>query len=371
MIDSITIEKVQSRKLDFIDSLRGIAALSIIIFHLVYIPQPSLPVPSVFIPLIEKGGYGVTLFFVISAFTLCLSIDNRKDESNKTIKFYLRRFFRIAPLFYFMLIVHLLNNYLSYNHLFSRKEILLNISFLYNFYPLGAESIVWAGWTIGVEMIFYLLLPLVFVKVRNFQTSVVFILISLLISHIYRYAIELSLTLDKKVVDKYLYISFINQLPVFAIGITCYFVYRYIYPKIKVNNKFLSVLWLLVFAMLFLSGVGQIGFLNKSYYLYYVAISFSALIIALAINSSKLIVNRITRFYGKISYSTYLVHPLIIYMLLPLWRKIYSQDLVPVYIKLSLCSLITIVVVTLISLFTYYFIEEPGIKLGKYLISKI
>lgn len=100
------------------------------------------------------SGVKVTLFFVLSAFTLYLSAFDRKGESNKISNFYLRRLFRIAPLFYFMLVVAVINFVFTYHSYPSLNTILLNITFAYNFSPINFESLVWAGWTIGVEMLF-------------------------------------------------------------------------------------------------------------------------------------------------------------------------------------------------------------------------
>jgi peptidoglycan/LPS O-acetylase OafA/YrhL len=48
---------------------------------------------------------GIPLFFIISASTLYLSLDSKAGEGKRFTKFYLRRFFRIAPLFYVLLIL--------------------------------------------------------------------------------------------------------------------------------------------------------------------------------------------------------------------------------------------------------------------------
>jgi peptidoglycan/LPS O-acetylase OafA/YrhL len=41
----------------------------------------------------------------VSAFTLFLSHDNRKSECNPTMNFFIRRFFRLAPMLYIGILV--------------------------------------------------------------------------------------------------------------------------------------------------------------------------------------------------------------------------------------------------------------------------
>lgn len=89
--------------LDYIDSMRGIAILMVLavhstsffdIFNIVNLP---LHLENI----LYSGKYGVSLFFIISAYTLYRSIDIRKENGLK--KYYIRRFFRIAPLYYIIL----------------------------------------------------------------------------------------------------------------------------------------------------------------------------------------------------------------------------------------------------------------------------
>jgi peptidoglycan/LPS O-acetylase OafA/YrhL len=80
------IRSNSKQKLEFIDSLREIASLTVIVFHLVFIPQPKLLFLGTLDKFIHVSGSRVILFFVISAFTLYMSADNSQQESKKKIK---------------------------------------------------------------------------------------------------------------------------------------------------------------------------------------------------------------------------------------------------------------------------------------------
>jgi peptidoglycan/LPS O-acetylase OafA/YrhL len=80
--------------LDYIDALRGYAILGVIGIH------ASQSVPDLEWPLralADQGARGVQLFFVVSALTLMLSWKERDDG---VLPFYIRRVFRIGPMFW-------------------------------------------------------------------------------------------------------------------------------------------------------------------------------------------------------------------------------------------------------------------------------
>jgi len=71
---------MSASKLHAIDTLRGLAAVQVIAFHLATMPNTRLATDPWSRPFIEHGNSGVTLFFLISAFTLALSMKTRTGE---------------------------------------------------------------------------------------------------------------------------------------------------------------------------------------------------------------------------------------------------------------------------------------------------
>src|ERR1700733_5588258 len=82
------------RRLSYIDALRGYAILMVIAVHT---SQAFSDLPKSFSTILSQGARGVQLFFVTSALTLSMSWVSRKESAGA---FYLRRFFRIAPMFW-------------------------------------------------------------------------------------------------------------------------------------------------------------------------------------------------------------------------------------------------------------------------------
>ena len=96
---SPNIPLIQSeRKLDGLHGLRGVAALTVVLFHLQ--AMPGLPLPHWLSAMTVHFYLSVQLFFVISAFSLYHS--SRYSPASYSA-YLVKRFFRIAPLYYVLL----------------------------------------------------------------------------------------------------------------------------------------------------------------------------------------------------------------------------------------------------------------------------
>ena len=61
-----------------LDALRGFAALYIFVYHLMLVPKPHLVLPDWLYSMVKYGWSGVTLFFILSGFTLYHSMSTSK-----------------------------------------------------------------------------------------------------------------------------------------------------------------------------------------------------------------------------------------------------------------------------------------------------
>ena len=96
----------EAGKLKFIDSLRGLAILMVVMIHVSQVGDAEYPL--FFQNIFNFGRYGVQLFFMCSAFTIFLSFERRsKIDKYPILFFFTRRFFRIAPLFYIAILYYL------------------------------------------------------------------------------------------------------------------------------------------------------------------------------------------------------------------------------------------------------------------------
>lgn len=223
-------------KLQHIDTARGIAILMVIMVHssLHFVAFEWL---SLFF--VRYGQMGVQLFFVVSAFTLCLSADRRSDEKRPIVNYAIRRYFRIAPAYYMGILIYLCVDLIFYfkatgelgtSQYYTPVNILANATFIHGFVPTANNTIVPGGWSIATEMTFYLLFPMLFIWLRRFIGSSWFkaaaaILIFLLFSYLIDWIFY---TNWQKFVanNNFLYYNLFNQLPVFVAGIAYYCLWK-------------------------------------------------------------------------------------------------------------------------------------------------
>ena len=158
-----------ARLLQGILGLRGIAASAVVLFHLSILADIRVPTGFYFIE--RDFGAGPFLFFVLSAFSLMYSTEHTMHRPDWAREYLVKRFFRIAPLFYsvlaLMVALMVRHAIMSNSALPAVSTVFLNITFLFGFFPELEVSLVQAGWTIGVEMIFYVLFPVLLMAIRT------------------------------------------------------------------------------------------------------------------------------------------------------------------------------------------------------------
>lgn len=75
-----------TNRFDYIDALRGVAILMVIAVHS---SQSVTNLPALVSKVASYGQMGVQLFFVLSAITLCYSIDQKPLNQPTIVSFYL------------------------------------------------------------------------------------------------------------------------------------------------------------------------------------------------------------------------------------------------------------------------------------------
>jgi peptidoglycan/LPS O-acetylase OafA/YrhL len=149
-----------------LDGLRGLAALMVFVGHAA--GAGLLPLDSmgwVGFAIVSHGPYGVTVFFVLSAYTLCMSVAPAFDRRPVSWPaYFIRRFFRIAPLYYVVLLFAVYRGPARPDYLMT---LFLHFSFLNMFVPQFANDILSIEWAVAVEWGFYVLFPVLVILARS------------------------------------------------------------------------------------------------------------------------------------------------------------------------------------------------------------
>src|SRR5450830_1778034 len=224
------------KKYDFIDALRGMAILGVILVHS---SQSVAPTNATLLWFMSEGARGVQLFYVASALTLCMSCVARSSHETFPIRnFYIRRFFRIAPMFYIAILSYIFVNGFSPSYWAPNGIewwfVPITAAFLHGFHPETITSVVPGGWSIAVEMSFYFILPFLLPHIKSIKSCAFFFVISLVLSglnllivpHIFSYPES-----QQYLLKNFSFLNFLGKLPVFVIGIFGYLILREKYPR--------------------------------------------------------------------------------------------------------------------------------------------
>lgn len=292
-----------ANRLKSLDFLRGMAISMVVIFHAAIFFQPKYNG----FQFMGYGAHGVQLFFLISAVTMCFMWMTRGNESSKILKFYFRRFMRIAPIFWFAAVFYFAIRFLEGRaHEIAISDFLLSVLFLQGFHPATNNILVPGGWSVAVEMFFYLLFPFVFIWVKTNMRCLAgfvltYILFNIFFTEIYKIA-NLYGIFGVKEHDfkEYLYQSIWTQLPVFFMGM---FAYRLVFLKDRGSLLLVmccfSLFLALTFFLKFFTGLEGRPFF---WLLCLVLMLLLILIVSFDVGGGVL------QYIGRVSYSMYLFH---------------------------------------------------------------
>jgi peptidoglycan/LPS O-acetylase OafA/YrhL len=339
--------------------------------------------------LLSMHPLAVDLFMILSGFLMVYTWKGRESQgqsaTRNVIAFYAGRFFRIAPLYYFLLIVSglVLSSFASMHDVvlktfpppwitdvdnysphtawsFSNlKWLLLHITFLYGLVPGMEASTPLPDWSLSLEMQFYLMFPFLLILFRKAP----WILIALFAAILAYFS--------PRLFGNYLDAGFLSHF-----GQPSLIAYRL--------NAFLAGMvvayWLKEWhegnaikpsRQLYLGITAIVCILPMTKLVILLFVLFALLAAGRAPILTKLFSIKPLRYLGEISYSIYLCHLLIlsptIYWLITHTSFVSFSPMA----RFVIAVLLTGPLVIMASSLLYWFIEKPPIKAGRYLIKKL
>jgi peptidoglycan/LPS O-acetylase OafA/YrhL len=337
--------------------------------------------PPAFARLMQSGDNGVKLFFMASALTLFLSMDSRRRESRPVRNFFLRRFFRIAPLFYAGVVFYTVWNRgvpiePTAAQTITPASVLATLTFTNGWSPAWINQVVPGGWSIAVEMNFYLLVPILYAMLPNLTRTVWLTLGAQLLTWSSAMAISKLLAATNQcspgAANAFVSWWLPAQAPLFLFGVIVYFLIRdelrglprseaSTFPIDRQGALYLH----------FTAVYSYLAFVTHEplKYVPIIPILLLMLVLALARNPVPLFVNPISRYLGKISFSAYLCH----FAMLQICAALVDTEILAFArahwaIHFTVLMALTLVSTMAVSAATYHLIEVPGQECGKRLI---
>jgi len=315
-----------------LDSLRGIAALSVVLFHFTFGYDNGFNIISDNRFYFRYGYLGVHLFFLISGFVIFMTLEKTK----KPIDFIVSRFSRLYPAYWAAIIstviITIIMSVPSQQGIFTFKQVLVNFTMLQFWFKI--KDVDGAYWTLAVELTFYAIIWVIFL-IKKQQYIEWFCIIWLVLSVLFA-------IIDIPLAGYIKAILILKYAPLFVGGITFYLIKR---KKAKLYYHVLVLCSLCTeYFLLYQSG---------SVFIIYAVITLCFVLFYLFVyNKLVFLTNKIFLFFGAISYTLYLIHENIGTAIIYWLKKIADVQLF--YLPISI-----IIIVAFASLITFY-LEKPA-----------
>lgn len=334
-------------KLEQLTFTRFIAAISIVIFHYGLDVFPfNHGLANI---LLKQANVVVSYFFILSGFVMIIAYgDKDKIEFGDFMK---RRLARIYPAYFLAIIVFLFYFLVQFKP-FDIKGLILNFTFLQSWIPGYALSFNAPGWSLSVEMFFYLLFPLLFnyfykrYSVNKLLIPILLLFVtSQILLHVLRYS-----TFYKgfpSASNDLIFFFPLMHLSEFLVGnIAGLFFLK----GVKKRNYDFYIFMLIIILILLLISHSGINYHNGM-----LAFVFVPLIILISSNngiSTKILTTKYLVFLGEISYGIYIFQKPVFFWVSGI-LKYYNIN------NSALNFYLTVTVLLILSAISYKFIETP------------
>ena len=363
---------LKSNRIPSLDGIRGLAICLVLLWHIpvltLYGNTPNHPLLSWLVDLGRFTWSGVDLFFVLSGFLIGGILLDAAESSTYYWTFYIRRAYRILPLYVATLIVTVVI-YGTNGWAFAKvaAELSWFLFFLHNFRVVaagGAYAFSGLGmmWSLAVEEQFYLTLPLVIRLVRK-RTLCWLLVAAVLAAPLLRIFVMFVLKLPWIAA----YILTPCRADTLCLGVLIAIAIRNpsLWGTFTRNRRYLYTVFALVSvlgACLLVSDVKP--FTSQLFGLEYslLALFYALLLLCTLVSSvlSSIFSFRPLRFMGSIAYGIYLLHGLVMFALFKSLEHFGRSG-----IEWTLLTrLMSVPIVIGVAAFSWKYFEKPLVKRG-------
>jgi peptidoglycan/LPS O-acetylase OafA/YrhL len=352
-----------------LDNLRALAIIMVFFFHY----QRWFEHPAWMPKALSFGWTGVDLFFVLSGFLISsqLFAQIKKVGSFSMRDFYIKRFFRILPIYYFVLAIYFFIPFFSNKQALAPlwKFLTFTQNFGADFTNQRAFGVVWS---LCVEEHFYLLMPvilLLFLKTGLFKKGYLLLIVLFMAGFLIRlyswYDVYLHQTngLENRMVwVATIYYPTYNRLDGLLAGVSIAALYNYLpvifYWLSKYANALIVAGLIILTGTYFLCG-NTVDFARSIFSFPLVSIGFGCVVLGAIMPNSFLYKWKSTVLtkIAELSYALYLVHMAIILLV----QTIFSN--LGIAKNSSWMLLLSITLCLAIALLLHHVIEKPFMKM--------
>lgn len=344
-----------------IDGLRAISIMMVLLSHAGE-TMPAIVRNNYFLQFFANGQLGVRVFFVISGYliTKLLIIERQKNGKINLKHFYLRRIFRIFPIFYMYIFVILLIKWFFIPDIVnSYNTVLLAGLYVWNYAQFFHNAADPKGgwffghfWSLAMEEQFYLLWPVAFgviaskIKLKKIVVGIIIIMPVLrLLTYVFIPVTRGQIRLMLHTGGDTILIGCLGAI----IESEANFKEKYL--------KYIQNTWLVALSAIFLVVISHlIENRFKGGYDLSVGISLNNICILFILfwcvyvpsGFAKLLNTRLFLQVGILSYSIYIWQQLILTSMISTWFNKFPQNMAVVFV---------------VGIFSYYVIEKPILKL--------
>ncbi|MBY9064147.1 acyltransferase [Sphingomonas yunnanensis] len=346
-------------RLGYIDTIRGLAALVVIYFHMArYFVENGLSTVGIehaaFIAgayMIDFGKAGVALFFIVSGFVVPFSLLRGKRYPVRD--FCISRFFRLYPAYWLSIPFGIYFFFVVPGAPFGLVQLLANLTMLQQF--VGQPNAIGVYWTLQIELVFYALCVALYRlgKLRDVRF--------LFVTAVTMMAIGLGAAVLRGLTGKGLPIALLLALTLMLFGMLWRFWLVEGDEASRRHAKWLAVLFIIAVPVISYLGYGVEGAWYRYTASYYVALA-----VFLLMTTRWRVSGAVFQYLGRVSYSVYLFAPVVqdvvVRALPPAAHRAISPHLYVVAIMLASVAVASI---------CYVLIEKPAIALGKRLSARL
>ncbi|MBX2932206.1 MAG: acyltransferase [Chitinophagaceae bacterium] len=347
-----------------IDGLRFIAIVAVVLSHFNLQVIKLSPYETDFVYsnalalFLELGGYGVRIFFCISAFILSIPFIQYllyKQEKVNLKKYYVRRLKRLEIPYLLVLIILLLFRIFVQGEFWKEElpHFFSSVFYSHNIIYDRRSTINPVAWTLEIEIQFYLLLPLLLKLfiIKNVSLRRILLIASICITGII-YAI-----FENFFIAAHLQYSIVPYFPVFLLGILLADIYLSNASILKEKSFLWDVLGVVGFLFIIYFAGYPIFYKQCIEYIGYVLL-FTGVFKGIVLNN--IFTKKIIMAIGCMCYSIYLLHYALIafiaqHITTSLFQFHYYKDLI-------IQGIIVLPLVLLVCSIFYLLVEKPLIK---------